>query len=451
MAMTLHVPSLPELTIFCTHPFTMVLVAGILVLYILYNRKVAVYLLDFACYRPPSSYRLPMSMFVEHFVLDNMDPESIAFQTKILEKSGFSEETCIPPSLSQLPLRKSLSSATEEAETVMFSAVADLFKKTNTNPKAIDILVSNCSLFCATPSFAAMIVNKFRMRSNIMSFHLSGMGCSAGIISVSLAKDLLRVHRNSLALIVSTETLNQDWYTGKYTSMLLSNCLFRMGGAAVLLSSREQDKSRAKYELKHLVRTNKAQDDISHACVFKDVDMENKVGVTISKGILNVAGDALKENIAALGPLVLPFSEQLKFGFSIFCQKIMWNTKQRSIYVPDFKKAFDHFCIHAGGRAVIQGIEKSLRLRKQDVEPSKMTLYKYGNTSSSSIWYELSYIEAKGRMKRGDGVWQIAFGSGFKCNSAVWQCVTDSEFEIADAWNDINRYPVEVPDVVKIN
>lgn len=78
---------------------------------------------------------------------------------------------------------------------VMFSVVMDLFKKTNINPKAIDILVINCSLFCVTQSLIAMIVTKFKMRSNIKSFHLSGVGGSAGIMSVSLAKDLLRFTR----------------------------------------------------------------------------------------------------------------------------------------------------------------------------------------------------------------------------------------------------------------
>ncbi len=32
----------------------------------------------------------------------------------------------------------------------------------------------------------------------------------------------------------------------------------------------------------------------------------------------------------------------------------------------------------------------------------------------------LANIEATRGVRRGDRVWQIAFGSGFKCNSAVW-------------------------------
>jgi 3-ketoacyl-CoA synthase len=89
-------------------------------------------------------------------------------------------------------------------------------------------------------------------------------------------------------------------------------------------------------------------------------------------------------------------------------------------YMPDFTKGVDHFCIHAGGRAVIEGVQKNLNLKDHHVLPSKETLYNWGNTSSSSIWYEADWIERFGGLRRGDRVLQIAFGSGFKCNSAVW-------------------------------
>ncbi len=55
-------------------------------------------------------------------------------------------------------------------------------------------------------------------------------------------------------------------------------------------------------------------------------------------------------------------------------------------YIPDFKLAFDKVCIHTGGRAVIDEIEKQLRLTAEMVEPSRAVLYRYGNVSSSSIW-----------------------------------------------------------------
>jgi 3-ketoacyl-CoA synthase len=37
--------------------------------------------------------------------------------------------------------------------------------------------------------------------------------------------------------------------------------------------------------------------------------------------------------------------------------------------------------------------------------------------------YVLANIETKGSVRRGDRVWQIAFGSGFKCNSAIWRAL----------------------------
>ncbi len=55
-------------------------------------------------------------------------------------------------------------------------------------------------------------------------------------------------------------------------------------------------------------------------------------------------------------------------------------------YMPDFGRAFDHFCIHTGGRWVIDGMEKQLGLTAAHMQPTRDALFRFGNVSSSSIW-----------------------------------------------------------------
>jgi FAE1/Type III polyketide synthase-like protein len=38
-----------------------------------------------------------------------------------------------------------------------------------------------------------MLVNHFKMRSDVLSYNLGGMGCSAGVIAIGLADKLLQV------------------------------------------------------------------------------------------------------------------------------------------------------------------------------------------------------------------------------------------------------------------
>lgn len=373
----------------------------------------------------------------------DFDDTSLEFQRKILERSGLGEETYVPEAMHYIPPRPSMAAAREEAEQVMFGALDNLFTNTQVNRKSIGILVVNCSLFNPTPSLSAMIVNKYRLRGNIRSFNLGGMGCSAGVIAIDLAKDMLQVHRNTYAVVVSTENITQNWYFGNKKSMLIPNCLFRVGGSAVLLSNESADKRKGKYKLVHVVRTHRGADDKAFRCVYQEQDYAGKTGVSLSKDLMAIAGGALKTNITTLGPLVLPISEQLLFFATLVVKKLL--NKKMMPYIPDFKLAFDHFCIHAGGRAVIDELEKNLQLLPVHVEASRMTLHRFGNTSSSSIWYELAYIEAKQRMQKGNRVWQIAFGSGFKCNSAVWEALRDVKPSCNSPWEDcIDMYPVKL-------
>nr|WDA53430.1 very-long-chain 3-oxoacyl-CoA synthase/cut1 3-ketoacyl-CoA synthase 6 [Erycina pusilla] len=413
------------------------------------SRPRPIYILDYSCYKPPSSCRVPFSTFLEHTRLISSDPKSYQFQARIIERGGLGEQTCLPPTTHYLPPNPNMDASRHEAHLGIFTAIDDLLARTNFTPHQIDFLIFNCSLFSPTPSISSIIVNHYNFPPDIRTFNISGMGCSAGLISIDLAKQLLKVHPNSTAIVVSTEIITPNYYPGNQRSMLLPNCLFRMGTAAILLSNRTRDSRFAKYRLIHLVRTHKGADEKAYRCVYEEEDKEGFSGISLSKDLMAIAGDALKSNITTIGPLVLPASEQLLFLFTLIGRKLI-NPKWKP-YIPDFKQAFEHFCIHAGGRAVIDELQKNLQLSAEHVEASRMTLHRFGNTSSSSLWYELSYIESKGRMRRGDRVWMIGFGSGFKCNSAVWKCMRTVKLPLDGPWDDcIDRYPVVIPEVVKI-
>ena len=57
----------------------------------------------------------------------------------------------------------------------------------------VDILIVVCSCFAPTPSLASMIVNHFKMRTDVLSHNLAGMGCSGGVVALDMAKQFLQV------------------------------------------------------------------------------------------------------------------------------------------------------------------------------------------------------------------------------------------------------------------
>lgn len=348
------------------------------------RRRRRVVLLDFEVLDPASVGIEPMSR--EQFVtrsrtFGGFSERSLEFQERIIMTNGIGDETYLPPALSELPPRWGLAAAREEAELVLGGCLRGLLAKTSLKASDIDILIVNCSLFNPTPSLSALVINRFGLRQNVKSYNLAGMGCSAGVVAIDLAADLLRVSdTDARAVVLSTENITMNWYIGDDRSMLMSNTLFRVGGAAMLLSNRADDAAAAKYELETTVRVTRAADDASYKSVFQREDSTEKrtIGVSLSRDLLDVVGEALKANLTKLGPLVLPYSEQVRFFLSLLYRRYV-NASHKQ-YIPNFRLAFNHYAIHAGGRAIIDGLQTNLGLSDYDVEPSRATLYRFGNT-----------------------------------------------------------------------
>lgn len=397
------------------------------------------YMLAFSTFKAPDSWKVSHDEIVEMMKhQDCFSEESLAFMKRMLERSGTGQATAWPPGIVQCLHGKgtdrSIEASRKEAETIIFDIVGSALRKADVQAKDIDVLVINCSLFSPTPSLCAMVISKFGMRPDVRSFNLSGMGCGASLISVGLARDLLqgisglrKGGRGGKALVVSTEIITPNLYHGNERGFLLQNTLFRCGGAAIVLSNGLLDGRRAWYKLLHTVRVQGNSEE-AYGAVYEAEDEDGNRGVRLSKEIVKVAGKCMEKNMTTLGPYVLPLTEQIKVVNSLFLRFVAKSLgkdklKLPTYYVPDFKRGIDHFCIHAGGRAVIDGIEKNMKLELFHTEPSRMALLNYGNTSSSSIWYEMEYIQEQQRtnpLKKGHRIMQVAFGSGFKCTSGVW-------------------------------
>lgn len=348
---------------------------------------------------------------------------SIEFQQRILKNSGIGDDTYMPRVVFRPDYEINLKDGREEAAMVMFGAVNDLFAATKIRPNNISILIVSCGILNTTPSLSSMVINHFKLRHDIRSFNLGGMGCAAGIIAIDLSKDLLKAYPGSYALVVSTEAVSHTWYKGNDLQMLLPNCFFRMGAAAMLLSSSRRERWRAKYQLKQVVRTHKGMDDRSFKSIRTKEDDKGTQGLHISKDMMEVGGHALEANITTLGPLILPLSQHFNVFTSLMSKSKITTTDAYKPYIPNYKLAFEHVCILATSRKVLDEICRNLELTEEYMEASRKTLERFGNTSSSSIWYELSYLEWSRKIKSGDRVWQIAFGSGFKCGSVIWKAL----------------------------
>ncbi|GJN00095.1 hypothetical protein PR202_ga17252 [Eleusine coracana subsp. coracana] len=157
---------------------------------------------DYACFRPPPNCRIPKSSLVEHaHHMPSMNDKSVDFMARMLDRSGLSDQTYLPAASHYIPPSRNMNEARSEAEHVIFSTIDDLLAKTCTSPEEIDILITNCTIFNPTPCFVDMIINEYRLRGDIRVMQISGMGCSAGLISVDAAKNLLQLSQGVQMLL----------------------------------------------------------------------------------------------------------------------------------------------------------------------------------------------------------------------------------------------------------
>ncbi|CAN4118997.1 unnamed protein product [Withania somnifera] len=151
----------------------------------------------------------------------------------------------------------------------------------------------------------------------------------------------------------------------------------KLVGCAILLTNKVSLKNKAMLKLKQLVRKHHGAKDEAYDSCLQNEDDQGNIGFHLNKTLQRPRHGGPKSVIS-------------------------------------FKTGVDHICLHTGGKAVIDEVGANL-----------MTLHRFGNTSASSLWYVLGYMEAKKRLKKGDKILMISFRAVFKFNSCLWEVLRD--------------------------
>ena len=85
------------------------------------------------------------------------------------------------------------------------------------------------------------------------------------------------------------------------------------------------------------------------------------------------------------------------------------------------KEDISHWCIHPGGKRVLSAIEKSIGIKKDDLQYSYNVLKNYGNMSSPTILFVLKEIMDSLQLKkeRKANIFGAAFGPGLTLETFI--------------------------------
>lgn len=227
----------------------------------------------------------------------------------------------------------------------------------NINASDVTHLITVSCTGMSAPGLDLQIAEALDMRADVFRTSVNFMGCYGAVHALKLAKLICDSTPNSNVLIVATEFCSihfQKEYTPDSAS---STILFADGSAAVLVSNCTQSEKKlqlADFYSKVAYRGKKDMAwELSHRGFI----------ITLSSYI----PDLIEQDIAAL---------------------VEDAVRHSGLCMEDIT----HWCIHPGGKKILNAIQKQLQLSNEAMRFSRDILSRYGNMSSPTVLFVLKEI-----------------------------------------------------------
>ena len=239
----------------------------------------------------------------------------------------------------------------------------------------------------SAPGLDLEIMEIMELPRNIFRTSINFMGCYAAIHALKLADAICKADEKANVIIVCTEFCTLHFQKEISIDNITSTLLFADGCAAVLVQSN-----------KNVVKGITLKNFFSDVAFKGKSDMSWKLSST--GFLMTLSGyvpDLVKEDFDAL------------------VTKALQNAAVN-------KEEITHWCIHPGGKKILEAIEKSIALPTECLRHSYEVLKDYGNMSSPTILFVLQKIfdELKDDAKPEPAkIFAAAFGPGLTMETFI--------------------------------
>lgn len=262
------------------------------------------------------------------------------------------------------------------------NALVKALKKADLAADEIDIIITvSCTGFMI-PSVDAHLINRLKMKRDIVRLPVTEMGCAAGVSGIIYAYEFLKNNPGKKAAVIAVESPTSTFQHRDFSmTNMVSAAIFGDGAACVILGE---------------------SDDLKPAIV--------DAGMYHFYDELDMMGFRLRNT-----GLQMVLDPNVPVKIEQHFQEILTPFLKRN----DLSVAnLDHFIFHPGGKKIVKITEELLHAMGKNIDVTREVLKRYGNMSSATILYVLNeYLSMP--IKAGESGLMLSFGPGFSAQRVL--------------------------------
>lgn len=236
----------------------------------------------------------------------------------------------------------------------------------------------------SAPGLDLQVMELMPFSKNIFRTSINFMGCYAAIHALKIANAICIADPAAKVLIVCTELCTLHFQQASTMDNIASSLLFSDGSAAALITG--DSYAGEGIHLKHFYAEvlPKGKKDMAWELSSSGFLM------TLS----NYIPDLIEEDFKTLTTNAL---SQFNLSFD----------------------SISHWCIHPGGKRILEAVGKSLQIEKEKLEPCYSVLKDYGNMSSPTILFVLERMMHDLDFRKKNTIFSAAFGPGLTIETFI--------------------------------